>query len=75
MNNQANSTDATQSTDAPPSTMPETIEVNGVTYRREADWVDKAVSEIKCYQEIAKRTGLTLRQAYWLSGPGTVLPD
>lgn len=61
--------------EAQPAEMPETMVINGVTYRREFDWVDKTVSEINEYQELAQRTGLTLRQAYWFCHPDHLLPD
>lgn len=59
-------------TTAPP---PETIEINGVTYRRESDFVDKQVNQIKDYQAIAKRAGITLRQAVWFNHRDGILPD
>lgn len=54
---------------------PETIEINGVTYRREADWVDAEVNQILSYQAIAERTDLTLRQAVWFARGRETLPD
>lgn len=41
-----------------PSELPETIEINGVTYRRDNGFVDKKVNSIEQYKEIAARTGL-----------------
>lgn len=61
-----------------PSPLPEQIEINGVTYVRQADWVDARVNEINLYQEVAKRTGLSLRQVFWFQrgfGDGSVMPD
>lgn len=54
--------------------LPEKIEINGVTYRREADWVDEQVNLIRCYQAIADCTGVSLRRAVWFRS-GTFLPD
>lgn len=54
--------------------LPETIEINGVTYRREGDFVDKQVNQIKEYQAIAHRTGITLRQAVWFNSRDGILP-
>lgn len=61
-----------------PVDLPETIIVNGVTYRREAGWIDQQVSQIQAYKEIAERTDLTLRQAVWFHtgrSLDSVLPD
>ncbi len=61
-----------------PELLPETVEINGITYRRESGWVDSRVNQIKNYQEIAKRTGLSLRQVFWFQrgfGDGTAMPD
>lgn len=65
--------------------MPETLVINGVTYRREADELDELANTIEGYQAIAKRTGLSLRQVAWFGGYmraglspsaiATVMPD
>lgn len=54
--------------------LPETIEINGVTYRRESNDVDKQVNRIKDYIAIANRAGVSLQQAYFFR-TGLVIPD
>jgi hypothetical protein len=65
-------------TEDAPNGAPEIFEINGVTYRREADWIDERVNKIKSYQAIADRTGLSLRQVFWFSNGfshGIVMPE
>lgn len=47
--------------------MPETLEINGVTYRRMNDLADKVVAEIDALKSVADRTGLTLREVTWFT--------
>lgn len=46
--------------------MPETLEINGVTYLRASGRVDATVAEIAGYKEIAARTGISFEYAYLL---------
>lgn len=52
-------------TTASADAMPETIELNGVTYRREADWVEKEANRILNFKTIARLAGVRLEQAVW----------
>lgn len=60
-----------------PANLPETIEINGVTYARQADWVDQRVNEINAYEEISRRTDLSVRQVIWFchADRSGVMPD
>lgn len=55
------------------SSLPESLEINGVTYRRQGDMVDRQVNEIVELQAIADRTGLSFHQVYFIR-TGSVLP-
>ena len=61
-----------------PEPLPEKIEINGVTYVRQANWIDECVNQIASYQAIARRTGITLQQAIWFRNrqpSDQVMPD
>lgn len=51
----------------PTPEMPETIEINGVTYVRQMNGYDELASQIEAYQAIATRTGLEFRQVAWFA--------
>lgn len=57
-----------------PGELPEKIIVNGVTYLRQNDWIDHGVNKIEAFKTIARRTGLTLKQAIWFTREA-VMPD
>lgn len=60
----------------PLAALPETLTINGVTYRRAGDWLDSLVNDIRDYQTVANRTGLSLTQAVWFTRHfSDVLPD
>ncbi len=56
---------SSQAQDAKPAVTPETMVINGVTYRRESDDIDKTVNLAFMYKTIALRADISLAQANW----------
>lgn len=56
---------------APNGLPPETMVINGVTYRRESDDIEKTVNLARMYKAIAKRANISLAQANWFHAIAT----
>lgn len=63
-----------QAQDAKPADMPETMVINGVTYRRESGELERTLNFVRKFEVISRHYRISMAQAVWFHAVANDLP-